>query len=190
MSDNQPDCGNTPNPPDQEGLELETTAGETVEQGEVRSELELLQQANAELEDRLLRTQAELMNVRRRSQNELDQFRKYEGLNLVRELLPVIDNLQRAAVAAEQATDIQNLKTGVEMVSRQLLEVLDKNHVEVIASAGEAFDPNLHEAVHQQPDENIPAMHVLNVLETGYRMQDRIVRPAKVIVSTGPSSAG
>lgn len=152
----------------------------------VQQQLEQLKQEKENLEDQLLRTQAELMNSRRRMQNELDQFRKYEGLNLIRDLLPTIDNLHRAATAAEQSSDVQTLKTGVEMVVQQFLEALNRHRVEVIpASQGSPFDPNLHEAVHQQPSDEVEAMHVLTELETGYKMQDRVIRPAKVIVSTG-----
>ena len=145
-----------------------------------------LEQEKAELEDRLVRTQAELVNYRRRSQNELEQFRKYEGFRLVRDLLPTIDNLQRAISAP--SNDVESLRTGVDMVARQLLETLARYQVEPIPCQGVAFDPNLHEAVHQMPSEEQPAMHVLEALETGYKMQDRIVRPAKVIVSTGPAA--
>lgn len=148
--------------------------------------LERAEAEKAELEDRILRAQAEFMNYRRRTQNEMEQFRRYEGLHLVRDLLPVLDNLQRATQAAQQSDDLQNLKTGIDMVSRQLLEILQRNHIERIPAEGTAFDPNLHEAVQQAPSVEVPAMHVLAELETGYLMGDRIVRPAKVLVSTGP----
>nr|ADY61553.1 Protein grpE [Rubinisphaera brasiliensis DSM 5305] len=151
------------------------------------SPLEQLQQQNSELEDRLVRTQAELVNYRRRTQNELDQFRKYEGLNLVRDLLPALDNLHRATDAAAKASDVENLKKGVEMVTQQIMETLRRYQVDAISAQGEEFDPNQHEAVVQQPSEDVPAMHVLAEVETGYKMQDRIVRPAKVVVSTGPA---
>jgi len=166
--------------------QTEDTAG--TEETETLSPLEQLQQQNSELEDRLVRTQAELVNYRRRTQNELEQFRKYEGLNLVRDLLPALDNLQRATDAAAKASDVENLRKGVEMVAQQVMETLRRYQVDIIAAQGEAFDPNLHEAVVQQPSEDVPAMHVLAEVETGYKMQDRIVRPAKVVVSTGPAA--
>ncbi len=152
------------------------------------AELEQLKAEKADLEDRLARAQAELVNYRRRAQNEIEQFRRYEGLNLIRDVLPTIDNLQRATAAAEQSQDIQNLKMGVEMVSRQLVEALQRNRIEVIPTQGEVFDPNMHEALQQAPSEEVPPMHILAELETGYKMLDRIVRPAKVIVSTGPAA--
>ncbi|MCA8989697.1 MAG: nucleotide exchange factor GrpE [Planctomycetaceae bacterium] len=145
------------------------------------------EQKVAELEDRLIRSHAELANYRRRSSNEIDQIRKYEGLSLVRDLLPALDNLKRATAAAENASSVADLKTGVEMVLQQMLETLTRHHIEAIPAEGEPFDPNQHEAVQQIPSDKIEAMHVLQDLETGYRMYDRIVRPAKVIVSTGPA---
>ena len=145
-----------------------------------------LQQEKSELEDRLTRTQAELVNYRRRTQNENAQFRKYEGINLVRDLLPVIDNLKRAAGASGQAASVDDVKKGVEMVIQQFLAILASKEVKQIPAEGESFDPNLHEAVQQVPSNDIPAMHIAQELETGYQMNDRVVRPAKVIVSTGP----
>ncbi|MBL4885543.1 MAG: nucleotide exchange factor GrpE [Planctomycetaceae bacterium] len=140
-----------------------------------------------ELEDRLARSQAELVNYRRRSQNETAQFRKYEGLSLVRDLLPAVDNLNRAVDASQAATSVDDLKQGVEMVVQQMLDVITRYSVEVIPTQGEVFDPNIHEALQQVPSEEVPAMHVVQELEAGYRMHDRIVRPSKVIVSTGPA---
>ncbi len=161
---------------------------ETTQEGEQPSPLEKLQQEKDELEDRLTRTQAELVNYRRRTQNENAQFRKYEGLNLVRDLLPVIDNLQRAVGASEQANSVDDVKKGVEMVIQQFLDILASREVKRIPTEGEAFDPNLHDAVQQVPSQEIPAMHIAQELETGYQMADRVVRPAKVIVSTGPQN--
>ncbi len=159
---------------------------ESQEEIEVLSPLEKLQKEKDELEDRLTRTQAELVNYRRRTQNEIAQFRKYEGLNFVRDLLPVIDNLQRAVGASGQAASVDDLKKGVEMVIQQFLDILASKEVKQIPANGEPFDPNLHEAVQQVPSNDIPAMHIAQELETGYQMNDRVVRPAKVIVSTGP----
>ncbi len=166
--------------------EINKEASEAAEEAEELSPLEKLQREKEELEDRLARTQAELVNYRRRTQNENAQFRKYEGLNLVRDLLPVIDNLQRAVGASGQASSVEDVKKGVEMVIQQFLDILASKEVKKIATQGEAFDPNLHEAVQQIPSDQIPAMHIAEELETGYQMSDRVVRPAKVIVSTGP----
>lgn len=175
-------------PPRESNEAAETPLTEGEEEEVVEDPEIQMEQRISELEDQLARSYAELANYRRRSANEAEQFRKYEGINLVRDLLPVVDNLKRAAEVAEQASDIENLKKGVEMVTHQFLETLRKYNVEQISAESEAFDPNQHEAVQQVPSEDVPAMHVLQELATGYRIHDRIVRPAKVIVSTGPGS--
>jgi len=179
------------NPFDPDSGSEETIKSEEVENTEeieVVSPLEKLLHEKDELEDRLTRTQAELVNYRRRTQNENAQFRKYEGLNFVRDILPVIDNLQRAVGASGQAASVEDVKKGVEMVIQQFLDILASKDVKQIPANGEAFDPNLHEAVQQVPSNEIPAMHIAQELETGYQMNDRVVRPAKVIVSTGPQA--
>jgi len=164
------------------GEEADETVALSLQIADLQSEL-------AEMENRLARSHAELANFRRRAANESEQFRKYEGINLIRDLLPTIDNLRRAMDAAQQASSIEDLKTGVDMVTRQLIDTLGRHNVERIPAEGEAFDPNQHEAVQQLPSDEIPAMHVMQELETGYRLHDRIVRPAKVIVSTGPAQS-
>tara|TARA_E500000305_G_C3997761_1_gene225534 strand:- start:604 stop:1194 length:591 start_codon:yes stop_codon:yes gene_type:complete len=170
------------------GDETETVPFEdAAEQAEEVSPLIVLQNQVEDLEDKLVRSHAELANFRRRAAVELQQFRMYEGINLLRDLLPVIDNLQRAAQAAENASSIDDLKKGVEMVTQQFVETLGKHNVEPIHAGNEAFDPNQHEAIQQIPSADVPAMHVLQELETGYKIHDRIIRPAKVIVSTGPA---
>jgi len=145
-----------------------------------------LQTQVAELQDQLLRGQAELENFRRRSQRDAGEARKYQSLALVRDLLPAMDNLQRAIQAAEQSGDVGNLLEGIRMVSHQLAETLKGHAAQPIAAEGEPFDPNLHEALSQVPTPDHPPMTVLQVVETGYRMHDRVVRPAKVIVSCAP----
>ncbi len=171
----------------EDGSEKNDLDKNVAEQAEEVSPLLVLQNQVEDLEDKLVRSHAELANFRRRAAIELQQFRMYEGMNLLRDILPVIDNLQRAAQAAENATSIDDLKKGVDMVSQQFVEALGKHHVEPIHAGNEAFDPNQHEAIQQIPSDDVPAMHVLQELETGYKIHDRIIRPAKVIVSTGPA---
>ncbi len=149
-------------------------------------ELQKLQTEAEEARDRALRTQAELENFRRRTQREIDEFQKYQSLPVIRDMLPGMDNLKRAIVSAEQSGDLQNLLDGIRMVSQQFEEVLKRHSAEPISPEGEPFDPNLHEALTQVPSADHPAMTVLQVVETGYKVHDRVVRPAMVIVSTRP----
>ena len=153
------------------------------------AELEKLQEENAELKDRLLRSQAEFENFRRRMQKESLDAMKYQALPVVRDILPGFDNLKRAIDAAEQSGDTQNLIEGIKMVSQQFQETLKGLSCEAINPEGEAFDPNLHEALTQVPSADHEPMTVLQVVEAGYRMHDRVIRPAKVIVSSALAPA-
>ena len=139
--------------------------------------------------DRFLRAQAELENYKRRTQRELAEERRYAALPIVRDLLPVIDNFQRALDAARNSEQASDLVEGLDMVIRQLGETLSRHGMTPIAALGEPFDPNLHEAVQQMPSEDQPPMTVLQELERGYTLHDRVVRPSKVIVSTAPAAA-
>lgn len=139
-----------------------------------------------QLEDQLLRSQAELENFRRRSHRELSDVRKYQSLPVVRDLLPGLDNLQRAVQSAEQTGDVTTLLEGIRMVSQQLNDTLKAHAAQPINPEGQPFDPNLHEALSQVPTPDHPPMTVIQVVETGFVMHDRVVRPAKVIVSCAP----
>lgn len=140
----------------------------------------------ATLQDRLLRMQAELENFRRRSQREMDESRKFESFRLVRDLLPALDGLDRALQSAEQSGDFASLHDGIRMVYGQFLDVLKAHAAEPIPAAGMPFDPNLHEALSQISSADVEPMTVLQVIEPGYRLHDRVVRPARVIVSCTP----
>jgi molecular chaperone GrpE len=136
--------------------------------------------------DRLLRLQAELENFRKRMQREMEQSRQYQALPLARDLLPVLDNLRRALGAAEAAGNAAELVEGVNMVVKQFEDVLARHLVVPIEAVGQPFDAHLHEAVQQVPSPDHPPMTVVAEVERGYLLHDRVVRPAKVIVSSGP----
>ncbi len=151
-----------------------------------------LQQALSERNDyydQMLRAQAELENYRRRTQNELDQMRRYQSLGLARDLLPGLDNLQRAVKAAEVSPNAEELLQGVQMVAAQFEEILSRHSVTPISALGEPFDPNRHEAVQQIPSGDHPPMTIVEEIERGYELHDRVVRPSKVIVSSRPADA-
>lgn len=138
-------------------------------------------------QDRLLRLQAELENLRSRHARELAEQHRYAGLELARDLLPVVDNVDRAIEASEKGGEQGTLLEGFRMVRQQLAGVLAQHQCVPIDAAGEPFDPQFHEAILQQPSDDAPANHVSMVTQTGYRMHDRVVRPAQVIVSSGPA---
>ena len=145
------------------------------------------QKLRAELaaaKDRELRAHAELDNYRKRAARELDERLRYANLSLLRDLLPVIDNVDRAIEAAEKNADAAALLEGFKMVSQQLGDVLKRHHCTRIEALHAPFDPNVHHAVMQQPSEEHPANTVLMVTQNGYQLHDRVVRPSQVIVST------
>ena len=139
-----------------------------------------------ELQGRLLRTQADMENYRRRIQREQEEARRFESLRLLRDLLPGLDGLNRATASAEQTGDLQNLLNGIRMVSQQFRDILKTHAAEPIEALGKPFDPNLHEALTQMPSADHAPMTVLQVVEMGYCLHDRVVRPARVIVSCAP----
>ena len=150
--------------------------------------LELQSKIN-ELQDRMIRMQADNENYRRRIQREQDDARKFESLGLLRDLLPGLDGLNRAVSSAEQTGDMQTLLDGIRMVAQQFRDILKAHSAEPIDALGKPFDPNLHEALTQIPSAEHEPMTVLQVVEMGYRLHDRVVRPARVIVSCAPPEA-
>ena len=142
-------------------------------------------------EGRALRSQAELENFRVRVRREQDDQLKYSNQKLLTEMLPVIDNMYRAVSAASQNPQSANdgLLEGVLMVSQQLLDTLKKFHCTRIEAVGNVFDPNQHEAISQMPSDQYEAGHVIQVVQEGYLLHERVIRPAHVIISTGPEEA-
>lgn len=137
--------------------------------------------------DRSLRLQAEMENLRSRTSREIAEQARYAAMPLVRDLLPTIDNIERAIEAAAQAGEAPALLEGFKLVHQQLLTILQQHNCTQIEAQEEVFDPQYHAAILQQPSDEVPAGHVLMVTQTGYKLHDRVVRPAQVIVSTGPA---
>jgi molecular chaperone GrpE len=134
------------------------------------------------------RTRAEFENYQKRNQKEREQERRYAYGPLVYDLLPVIDNLDRALEAAQRTGDAQALVQGVAMVQRQFLEMLKRHGINrVEAQSGNPFDPNVHQAVMQKPAADVEPGRIVDVHEQGYMNQDRVLRPAKVTVSAKPA---
>lgn len=148
-----------------------------------------LEQQLAEAQRNVLLAQAEMENFRKRMQRDADQALKYANLPLVRDLLDVIDNLNRATESAKNDTagseSSQALISGVAMVSQQFAGVLAKYGCKPIETAGKQFDPNVHQAISQMPSAEVAAGMVAQEVAVGYMLHDRVVRPSCVIVSTG-----
>jgi molecular chaperone GrpE len=152
------------------------------------SEVDQLAQDLAHMKDQLLRTLAEAENVRKRSAKDLEESAKYAVTGFAREMLGVSDNLQRAlaSVDSDQLEGNEALATfveGVQLTAQSLESVLIKFHVSVINPTGELFSPAWHQAMLEVPHETIKPGHVVDVLQVGYRIHDRLLRPALVSVA-------
>ena len=148
----------------------------------LRSRLEALQERDQYL-DLLQRSRAEFANYQKRNQRELADERRYAHAPFVRELLPALDNLQRALEAARRDDADSPLIVGLTGVQSQLNDVFRRFGLVTLNPLGEPFDPNRHEAVMQEPSKESPPGTVLRVLEPGYRLHERILRPARVVVA-------
>jgi len=148
-----------------------------------------LEQQVHEANDRALRSHAELENFRKRSQRELADERRYAIIPFARDLLAVVDNLERAIEAAQKSPDGSGLLDGVKMVADQLESVLKAHQCVRIETVGTPFDPNFHQAIAQEPSNEYPAGAITRATQAGYKLHDRVIRPAQVFVSTGPAGS-
>lgn len=141
-----------------------------------------------QFKDKWARSMADLENFRKRIYRDMEDERKYQSLPLLKALLPVFDGLDRAVFAASQSKNFDDLLNGVQMTIKQLESALNGHGAKAIVAEGQPFDPNLHEAISQAPSAEHPPMTVLNDVERGYTLHDRVVRPSKVIVSVAPAN--
>lgn len=151
----------------------------------VQSELEALRKEHERLRELYLRKLADFENYRKRQEREMADFRKFASAELARDLLPVVDNLERAlAVAPGSAA---GLREGVELVLRHLRDTLAKHGLEEINPLGEAFDPAFHEAVQRRQRDDVVENTVVEVLQKGFLMHGRLLRAAMVVVAAAPA---
>ena len=179
----------------------ETTAPETgTAQGEPAERdafavVEALNAENSQLKDRVLRTLAEMENLRRRTEREVADAKTYGATSFARDMLSVVDNLARAlehlpAEARKNADPhLQSMIEGVELTARDLEAVLGRHGVRKLDPKGQKFDPNFHQAIFEAPDESVPAGTVSQVVQSGWTIGDRVLRPAMVGVSKGGPKA-
>lgn len=145
-----------------------------------------ISEADAREKDIQLRAQAEIQNIRRRAEQDVEKAHKFALEKFSKELLTVVDNLERGLAALDNAvTDekTQALVDGVEMTHKEFISTLAKFGVEAVGAVGEVFNPELHQAISMQPAEGIDANHISTVLQKGYTLQGRVLRPAMVIVA-------
>ncbi|PPD44641.1 MAG: nucleotide exchange factor GrpE [Methylocystis sp.] len=171
------------------------SAESSINEPEPFTELENLYAENAGLKDKLLRSLAEVENVRRRAEKEIADAKLYGASNFAREMLPFADNLRRAAESVPDEVRPRldpiaaALLDGLAVTERDFLTRLGRFGVKPIEAMGAKFDPNLHEALYEIPDETRPAGSVAQVMEQGYTIGERVLRPAKVGVTRGGPKA-
>ena len=177
----EPDAGAIPPPP----------TSDINEANKVAELVEALARESAEYKDKHLRTLAEMENLRRRTEREIADSRAYAITSFARDTLAVADNMDRALKALdaelrEQAdASIKALLDGVELTERELLKVLEKHGVRKFEPQGEKFDPNLHQAMYEVSDPALPAGTVAQVVQAGYMIGERVLRPALVAIAKG-----
>lgn len=180
------DAADAPGPDSVAGDESVAQAEPVASAGQAEQALAAALAERDEYKDLLQRARADFNNYRKRVAREMGELRKRAAEDLIRDLLPVGDNLVRALEHAEDRGG--SLAQGVEMVLRQFQEVLAGRGVAPIPAVGAPFDPNLHDALSQQPSDEYPDGTVLQEWERGYRLGDSVLRHAKVVVSSGPAA--
>lgn len=151
---------------------------------EMETRLESVEQEAKEAHDRFLRVSAEFENYKKRSVREMDEFRKFANESLIREMLTVVDNLERALNSSNNDNQANShIAEGVDMTLKEILKVFEKFNVKPIEALGKPFDPNFHQAAMREETNERPENTVLNELEKGYMIHDRLLRPAMVVVS-------
>lgn len=182
MSEREPEYESAPEPE----TEQQEQAGPNAQQDDQTEIIEKLVSERDSLKDAMLRTMAEAQNIQRRLKQQMETERKFASEPLVREILPIMDNFKRTLEAAKDQPNIETLIDGVGAIERQMIKALQSVNVEAIFPEGQPFDPEFHEAIVTYDTADLPEGTVIDVLETGYKMNDRVIRPAKVRVSKLP----
>lgn len=172
----------------QMGEDGETPEKKPVEQmtkAELKEELQEVLRTSEENYDLFLRSQADIENLKKRNVREKEEWIKYSNESLIKELLPVVDNLEKAISHSQDENSLEALREGVELTLKGLRDTLAKVGLEEVATKGEGFDPNFHHAVSELEDENVEPGVVIEELQKGYRLRERLIRPALVVVSKG-----
>lgn len=158
---------------------------------EMEAKLETAEQEAKGNYDRFLRLSAEFENYKKRSVREISEFRKYANESLIKEILSVADNLERALDSSRNNKQADTgLVEGVDMTLKEILNIFEKFSVKAVESLGKPFDPTFHQAVMQEQTDGHPENTVTNEIQKGYMMHDRLIRPAMVVVSTSKVKTG
>jgi len=170
---------------EQEPEEVLEQAGAAGEEAVAEPDTEALNEALQQAKDQTLRTQAEMQNLRRRVDRDVENAHKFALEKFVGELLPVVDNLERALATIDADENLSGAREGIELTLKSFLGVLDGHKVKQVEPTGEHFNPDFHQAISMVPNPDVAANTVIEVFQKGYTLNDRLVRPAMVVVSKG-----
>jgi len=173
-------------PPSEDPAEENLVAGVSAQPAEAESELQKLKSERDALLDRLARLQAEFENARKRANREQQDYREYAVSDAVKSLLPILDSFERALQASGK--DGNDIRPGVELIYKQLQDTLAKLGLRSIPAQGEPFDPHLHQAIEMVDTDETRDHEVLEELQRGYKLKDRLLRPSMVKVARNPKS--
>ncbi|HEY5752268.1 MAG TPA: nucleotide exchange factor GrpE [Chthoniobacterales bacterium] len=182
----------TENPEDEAGATAasatpESVAPEPVAENGFTERMTALERDIIRFKDLALRTQADFENFRKRAAREKEDAAKYANTSFLERLIPVLDNFELGLAAARTDATSSAILAGMEMVLKQMQDFLSESGVQAIDAAGQVFDPHLHEALASEPSDDVEEGKVLRQIRKGYRLRDRLIRAANVVVSTGPS---
>jgi molecular chaperone GrpE len=168
-------------------VEEQNAASETLSEQEIEQLKEKAAKTNQYYEQ-LLRTTADLENYKKRAARERQEAIKFANESLLEKVIPVLDNFEMALTAASAAnTSVESLQSGINMIHQQLKSAMTAAGLEEIDANGKAFDPNLHEAISQQESAEVPEGQVVQQVRKGYKLRERLLRPASVIVAKKPA---
>jgi molecular chaperone GrpE len=171
-------------PPAEGGDDPSPQSGVTAAGEEPQSELERIRAERAAYLDRAARLQAEFENYRKRSEKQQQEYREYALADAMKTLLPILDSLDRALNT--KAASLEDFHSGIELIDKQFHDALAKLGVQPVPAQGETFDPNLHQAIQMVDTDEVQDNHVIDELQRGYKLKDRLLRPAMVRVARHP----
>jgi molecular chaperone GrpE len=172
---------------DEKGSNPEQVPLEKMNKSELIEEVKAARELADKNQDLYVRSQAEIENIKKRNQKDKAEWVKYSNETLVKELLPVLDNLEKAITHTDNESSADAIRDGVELTLKGLQDTLSKSGLEEVLAKGERFDPCVHHAVSQQEDDTAEPGTVLQELQKGFTLNERLIRPAMVVVSKGQS---
>ncbi|WP_035253006.1 nucleotide exchange factor GrpE [Desulfatiglans anilini] len=165
------------------GAKTDSKPAEEMSREELLQKLKEVQEAADKNFDLYLRSQAEIENLKKRSQKEKEGLMRFGNESLIKRLLPVVDNLETALIHVEDEKALEALREGVNLTLKGLKDALHKEGVSEVKALGEPFDPHFHDAISEQEDASVEPRTIIHELQKGYLLNDRLVRPATVVVS-------